>query len=292
MNILTYDIEEWYIEREYHGNRKYMLDKFDMYLDQILEKLSEKNIKATFFCVGKMALYFPDVIRKISSEKHEIGCHSNNHIWLNQLSYNDLVKDTKEAVDALEQCIGEKIISYRAPAFSIGESNTYIFEILAECGITRDSSVFPAPRDFGGFPSFGYESPVIIKKNGILLHEYPIPMILFLGRKFAYSGGGYFRLFPISFIKNKMLSSDYVMNYFHIGDLIPDTHSFMSKKDFEIYFKQSGNLYNRYKRYIKENIGLKNAFTNMLDLIESFDFINLREADEIIDWKKLAVWNY
>ena len=155
MNLLTFDIEEWYC---YKGEQLYT--ELDHYLDAILNKLDERRMKATFFCVGEMGRLFPNVIKKIHIHGHEIGCHSNTHAWLNKMTKEECRQDTRRAVDNLEQCIGEKVKSYRAPAFSIGENNKWAFEILAENGIERDASVFPSARDFGGFPSFGREIPV------------------------------------------------------------------------------------------------------------------------------------
>ena len=40
---------------------------------------------------------------------------------------------------------------------SIGEENLWVFDILAENGITTDSSIFPSKRDFGGFPSLKHD---------------------------------------------------------------------------------------------------------------------------------------
>ena len=143
MNILTFDIEEWYIyQQERHA-------EFDRYLDAILNKLDERQVKATFFCVGEMGRLFPQVIQKIHGRGHEVGCHSNTHTWLNKMTEADCREDTHCAVDSLEQCIGEKVKSYRAPAFSIGESNKWAFEILAENGIERDASVISLLRASG-----------------------------------------------------------------------------------------------------------------------------------------------
>ena len=89
MNVLTFDIEEWYIEKEYKGARNERYKMFDLYLEKILDLLEKTNTKATFFCVGKMAIDFPEVIKKIANEGHEIGCHSNVHTWLNKLSRDE-----------------------------------------------------------------------------------------------------------------------------------------------------------------------------------------------------------
>ena len=72
MNLLTFDIEEWYV---YKQPEKY--PEYDHYLETILNKLDERQMKATFFCVGEMGRLFPEVIQKIHAAGHEVGCHSN-----------------------------------------------------------------------------------------------------------------------------------------------------------------------------------------------------------------------
>ncbi len=284
MDILTFDIEEWYIEKTYHGDRKEKYAEFDRILVQILDLLDRVNTKATFFCVGEMANDFPEVIKSIANKGHEVACHSNKHLWLNKLSKEEVMEDTRKAVDSLEQCVGQKVISYRAPAFSVGESNPWVFEVLANCGIERDASVFPAMRDFGGFASFTEKTPSLITYNGITIKEFPIATIKLLGNEVAYSGGGYFRFFPLSFIRKQMNQQSYSMTYFHIGDLIVDTKRVMTKKEYEEYFKENGNLINRYKRYVKSNLGIKGALNKLIKLIETETFIDLEEADRRIDW--------
>ena len=199
MNILTFDIEEWYLEQAYFGAKDSKYAEYDRLLDELLEKLDSRNLKGTFFCVGKLGCDFPYVVRKIDAAGHEVGCHSNTHQWLNKMTYQEAMEDTHAAVDALEQCIGKKIQSYRAPAFSIGGDNKWAFEVLTANGIIRDASIFPASRDFGGFPEFTKMEPSVVRSNGIELHEYPIVTTKVLGKDIAYSGGGYFRFFPQEF---------------------------------------------------------------------------------------------
>lgn len=288
MYLLTFDIEEWYLNQQRNGpSEKYA--EYDRYLDAILSKLDERQLKATFFCVGEMGKSFPEVIRKIQSRGHEIGCHSNIHTWLNKMTEAECRKDMHCAVDSLEQCIGEKVKSYRAPAFSIGESNKWAFEILAENGIERDASIFPAARDFGGFKDFGQKEPCIVEFNGIKLKEFPICTTQIMGIEMAYSGGGYFRFFPLSFVKKEMAKSKYVMCYFHIGDLVPESAKVKTKEEYEAYYKEKGTLKARYVRYFKANLGKKNAFDKMMKLIDEMRFIGLKQADEAIDWSVAPV---
>lgn len=284
MNILTFDIEEWYCTK--HKDR---YPVFDQYLNTILDKLDERQLKATFFCVGEMGRLFPDVIRKIYARGHEIGCHSNTHAWLNKMTEAECREDTSCAMDSLEQCIGEKIISYRAPAFSIDEKSKWAFEILAENGIERDASVFPAARDFGGFPYFGQKTPCIVEYNGVQIKEFPICTAKVLGKEIAYSGGGYFRFFPLGFVEREIKRSLYAMCYFHIGDLLPESSSVMSKAAYEAYFKEPGTVKARYMHYIKNNYGKKNAMQKLMRLIDETEFIDLRQADNATNWTSSVI---
>lgn len=288
MNILTFDIEEWFFEYG-RGSKPKKMAELDSYLSAILDKLTEHDIKATFFCLGEMGRLFPEVIRKIQYGGHEVGCHSDSHQWLNRMSLKECREDTHRAVDSIEQCMGQKVRSYRAPAFSIGEHNLWVFEILAENGIERDASVYPTARDFGGFPQFGQKTPCFVEYNGIRMKEFPICTTRILGKEMAYSGGGFFRFFPIGFVQKKMLQSDYNMCYFHIGDLTPENLKMKSPIEYEAYYKEPGTLKNRIVRHIKNNFGKKGAFEKMIKLVDSDDFIGLQKADEIFDWNNATV---
>ncbi|MCM1139373.1 MAG: polysaccharide deacetylase family protein [Muribaculum sp.] len=280
MNILTFDIEEWVIEKEHHGGLTARYAEFDRVLDRILEILDANALSATFFCLGKLALDFPYVVKKIADLGHEIGCHSHSHKWVNKMTPEEFREDTVDAVSALEDLIGRKVESFRAPAFSIDETSKWAFEILAECGIKNDASIFPGVRDFGGFPSFNEQKPCRIEYNGCVLNEFPIPLyrIPVIGKDLAYSGGGYFRLLPLWFVKSRLSANDYNMCYFHIGDLLTEKAKMMSRTAYEEYFKEPGSLKNRLMRYAKSNVGRGHALQNLEALLEAFPFTSIREA--------------
>ena len=60
------------------------------YTNEILDILKEYNIKATFFVLGLHAEKYPDVIKRIVEEGHEIGNHSYSHL--------DMKKSTKKLI--------------------------------------------------------------------------------------------------------------------------------------------------------------------------------------------------
>src|SRR5690554_6661886 len=103
MNILTFDIEEWYVYQQYpKGGKDYYLPIIDEYLEKLLLLLKEKNVKAMFFCLGKVAEEYPYVIRKIVEYGHEIGCHSHTHNFVTEMTREDFYKDTLKAKQILE----------------------------------------------------------------------------------------------------------------------------------------------------------------------------------------------
>lgn len=287
MNILTFDIEEWYIEKAFRGGREFRYREFDDTLAKVLDELDRLGIKGTFFCVGRLASDFPDVVRRIASRGHEIGCHSFVHVWINKMTEEVLFDDTTEALKALEDVVGQKVTSYRAPAFSITEKNPWAIQVLAECGIESDASIFPASRDFGGYPSFPQDSPCKVEYQGTVLKEYPIGMMSIAGKKIAYSGGGYFRLIPYWMTSRTMKKRDYDICYFHLNDLIPQKRKLMSRADYEEYFMQPGTLKNRLIRYAKSNAKTGDTLDKLIRLLSEHQFVNILEADKLIDWGKV-----
>ena len=272
MNILTFDIEDWWVYDHYKiGNKSDWLPRLNDYLNRILDVLDKKKIQATFFCLGIVAREYHDVIKLIDSRGHQIACHSDQHEFLFEKSCDFFYNDTKQAIDSLEQVIGKKVTGYRAPAFSFTEKNKWVFEILHELGIEFDCSIYPANRAFGGYANFNETKPCIIKYNSVAIKEFPMALTTIFGKRIAYAGGGYFRILPYSFIKKAIEKSDYVITYFHL-------------KDFD--HKQKNVLWNR---YIQSYYGVKEAFDKFLKLINDFDFVSLNQASEMINWDEVPI---
>jgi polysaccharide deacetylase family sporulation protein PdaB len=80
--------------------------------DEILDILEENDIKATFFTVGIMAKEYPEIIRRIVSEGHEIGNHTYSHSKMKRLSPEKLEWE----IDETEKILYE-ICEYRPKLF-------------------------------------------------------------------------------------------------------------------------------------------------------------------------------
>jgi len=272
MNILTFDLEEWYLYGLYpKGGPNYYLPILDYYLDLLLDDLDSKHTIATFFCLGIIADKYPEVVRKIYRRGHEIGCHSNIHRMVHDMQSKEFYMDTLDAINKIQQVIGDKVISYRAPAFSIDKRSPWTFQILSELGIKNDSSIFYTNDMSYYLENIDFDWPFIIHINDQELKEFPISATRFGIFKGAYSGGGYFRAFPYSFTKRSMKNSDYNMCYFHI-------------KDFDAKQIKIPGI-----RHFKSYIGIKNSYSKFKRLLDEFSFKSVRQAVELIDWGSVRI---
>jgi len=275
MNILSFDIEDWYNCDFISGNLDW--DKFEVRIyegvDRILEELEKRNQKGTFFCLGWIAEKHPDVIRKIHAQGHQIGCHTYQHELVFQFDRNGFKQDLIKSQKLLEDITGQPVNAFRAPGFSITEQNIWAFDVLSELDFKYDCSLFPARHDYGGFPSYGKAEPVLLKlKNGTEIKEFPINIHSLFGLSLVFSGGGFFRFFPYKFIKKWGKSSDYMMTYFHTRDFDPDQPMI-----------ESLPLIRKFKSYV----GLQHSFLKFQQLLDDFDFANLEQANDIIDWNEV-----
>jgi polysaccharide deacetylase family protein (PEP-CTERM system associated) len=209
-NMLTFDIEEWFHAN--YDNVNPDLSKgsnFRSNMETLLQICGETGCKATFFVLGCIGEDYPDVVRAIAREGHDVASHGYGH----QLAYKQTIQefkaDVKKSVDILEDITGNKILGYRAPSWSIVESNLHYLEALEELGLKYDASIFPIKTFLYGIPT----APTEIHKphvNGRELNLYEVPMSVMKlsGRNIGYSGGFYFRFFPNFFIKNAIRSAN------------------------------------------------------------------------------------
>jgi polysaccharide deacetylase family protein (PEP-CTERM system associated) len=202
-NYLTIDVEDYFQVSAFADivsikNWETMEQRVQLNTESILHLLKKYGIKATFFIVGWTAEKHPQIVRDIMADGHDIGCHGYWHRPVYELSPQEFLEDTLKAKDILESLCGKKIISYRAPSYSITKKSLWALDILKKTGFRIDSSIFPIVHDIYGIPDsprFCYTHPV----HG--LKEFPITTILICGQKIPVGGGGYFRLFPYWFTK-------------------------------------------------------------------------------------------
>jgi len=282
MNILTFDIEEWFhiLDNESTKTEKQWVSfesRLEYNIDKIFKILDENNQDATFFCLGWVARKHPNIIKKIDELGYEIATHSDMHQLAYEFNKKEFNQDLELSIKSIEDITGKKITTYRAPGFSIKEENLWVFDELLKHGIEKDCSVFPAKRAHGGLEKFGHSQPSYIETTNGRIKEFPINIYRLFGKNIIFSGGGYFRLLSYPLLKYFMNKSDYVMTYFHPRDFDPEQPMI-----------EELNAIRRFKSYH----GLSSSLSKLERLIQDFDFISLNQADKMIDWENVKTVNF
>lgn len=277
MNILTFDIEEWFHLLDNPSTQSARdWDQFEsrihVNMDRIFKLLQDTNTKATFFCLGWIAQKYPEVIKQIAQAGYEIGTHSDQHQLAYTQSKDEFKKDLQRSINILEDLTESKIRYYRAPGFSLKDDNKWVFDVLSEVGIEVDCSIFPAKRAHGGFESFNHAEPCWVKNSyGDKIKELPINTIKLKQLDLVYSGGGYFRLFPYWLIKKFFKRNTYNMAYFHPRDFDPGQPRINGL-----------NWQRRFKSYV----GLRACYSKLERLLNEVNFIDVGTAIEKINWEQ------
>jgi polysaccharide deacetylase family protein (PEP-CTERM system associated) len=205
MHIMTFDIEAWF-----HGHfkscdcrsyRGYVEDLIVKETGILLDLLDETNNKATFFILGEIAEDHPNLVKRIHHRGFEIASHFMHHDLVYQKSPKQFRDELRQGVDILEQLIGAQVQGFRAPSWSVSKEKTpWFWDILIEQGLSYSSSRFRAQTYLYGDPQcplFAHQ----IKASSGRVWEFPPSCCSILGRTVPFSGGFYFRILPLAFIR-------------------------------------------------------------------------------------------
>ena len=196
-NALTIDVEDYfqvsamapYIRRDEWEQRDCRVERN---VDRILALLDQHATHATFFTLGWVAQRYPQLVKRIVSQGHELASHGYGHERASDLSRADFTADISRAKALLEDLGGVAVRGYRAPSFSISEGNLWAFDCLRETGHVYSSSIYPIKHDHYGMPN----APRFAHSVAGGLIEIPVTTLRVGSRNLPSSGGGYFRLLP------------------------------------------------------------------------------------------------
>ena len=187
-------------------------------VDTFLAILDQARMKATFFVLGNIARRHPGVIRAIHERGHEIGCHTDSHIFLTDQQPSQFRDDIRRNLEALYHAGVEKVIGFRAPLFSLTPKTTWVYAVLKELGFRYSSSVLPAKSPCFGWEGFGYEPKVF---EGIV--ELPMTVGRVGPLQLPFGGGVYFRALPrlllFYLFKRAAKRGQTVLGYLHPYDI-------------------------------------------------------------------------
>jgi polysaccharide deacetylase family protein (PEP-CTERM system associated) len=206
LNALTIDVEDYYQVSGFEAVVKFEdWDRYESRVERntqlLLDLLARYSKQATFFVLGWVAERHPSLVREIKRCGHEVASHGYAHQRIYTQTRDQFRLETRRSLKILEDITGERVLGYRAASYSITEESLWALDILAEEGLTYDSSIFPVHHDRYGIPGYQRFCHVLDRTGGMKLLEFPISTLRLAGSNIPIAGGGYFRLFPYPFIR-------------------------------------------------------------------------------------------
>ena len=199
-NAMTVDVEDYFqvsaFENHISRNKwDSMPVRVDKNTNRILDLFAEHDTKATFFTLGWVAERYPELVKRICAEGHELASHGMSHLRVTSQTRDAFRQDIDGAKKLLEDLSGLQVKGYRAPSYSIGKANLWAHEELEEAGYVYSSSIYPVHHDLYGFP----QAPRHMFRCREKLLEIPITTLPVGKHNLPIGGGGYFRLYPYKF---------------------------------------------------------------------------------------------
>jgi polysaccharide deacetylase family protein (PEP-CTERM system associated) len=276
-NAITFDLEDYMHVTAFADLLKAeewssCVSRLEHNTDKLLSILDSGACVATFFILGWVSEKFPQVVRRIAEQGHEVACHSLRHRLVYEMTPQEFREDTLDAKALLEDVSGRRVRGYRAPSFSITKNSWWAFEILSELGFTYDSSIFPVRH-----PNYGLieasRFPFAVRTASGTVVEFPLPTLEVGGMRAPFAGGAYLRIMPYLYTR---WGINYVNNwearpvciYLHPWEL--DVHQPRIK----------GSLTARLRHYM----GLRGTEVKLCKLLRDFEFCPIEVL--IGEWQK------
>ena len=200
-HAMTIDVEDYFHVAAFKDNIKVsdwdsMPCRVEKNTARLLQLFNDANIKATFFVLGWVAERYPQIVRDIKAQGHEIASHGYSHQLIYTQSQDVFREETAKSKAILQEQAQCEVVGYRAASYSITRKSLWALDILAELGFTWDSSIFPTHHDNYGIPGSPERPYRITTHNGTELTEFPLTTAKVLGQSIPAAGGGYFRQYP------------------------------------------------------------------------------------------------
>jgi polysaccharide deacetylase family protein (PEP-CTERM system associated) len=193
----------------------------------LLDQLDRSGVKATFFFLGQTARDHSSLVRTVHEAGHEIASHGWDHQRLHRLTPTTFRDELRRGREVLEQIIGEPVLGFRAPTFSLVRDTAWAVDVLAEEGLLYDSSIYPIWHDRYGVPR-APRGPFLVRGSAGTLLELPPTTWRLCGVNVPVGGGGYFRLLPLSVLEwalsqvRRTGQPPVTMLYFHPWEFDPE----------------------------------------------------------------------
>lgn len=210
INAMTVDVEDYFHVSAFENTiNKSQWNNLPLRVEhntyRLLELFAKHNVKSTFFTLGWVAERCPNLIKAIVDQGHELASHGYSHQRAIEMTRAAFFSDVEQSKKVLEDLSGKEVVGYRAPSFSINDTNTWVYDVLLELGFQYSSSTYPINHDLYGVPSwprFSYQRDE--SNDNQKLIEIPIPTLRKNDVNTGIGGGGYFRLYPYWLSKRRI----------------------------------------------------------------------------------------
>jgi polysaccharide deacetylase family protein (PEP-CTERM system associated) len=205
-NVFSVDLEDWFcVQNLSHVFAREQWDSLESRVERntllMLDILSRHKVQGTFFVLGWVAERYPDLVREVERRGHEIATHGYSHKLITFMTPEEFRADLERSLEVLARCSSMGVAGFRAPSFSVTRKTWWAVDILKQCGLAYDSSIFPV----GFHPDYGIgDAPLEIHELDNGLTELPMSCVDLMGRRIPCSGGGYFRLLPYPVTRSLM----------------------------------------------------------------------------------------
>ena len=196
--VLSVDLDEWYHSRRWiDGQQAVCVPDMPALFQRIygsdrprgdvigparklLDVLDAHRSRATFFVLGEMATWYPELVREIAVRGHEIACHGFCHVDMTVLGPEQFRSQLRQARSVLQATTGQTPVGYRAPNLVY---EPWATKILESEGFLYDSSVCVS-RSIGGKYKGWANAPIhpyhpsydnVARPGAASLIELPLP---------------------------------------------------------------------------------------------------------------------
>ena len=128
---------------------------------QIMDILAKHNVKVTFFMTGGWVESFPEDVKYIASQGHDLGNHSENHKNMSQLSDEEIRSELQKVHDKVKALTGQDMTLFRPP---YGDYDDQVVTV------SRDMGYYPVQWDVDSLDWKDYGTESIIKT--VLNHKH------------------------------------------------------------------------------------------------------------------------
>jgi peptidoglycan/xylan/chitin deacetylase (PgdA/CDA1 family) len=262
--VLSVDLDEWFHSRRWVDGQQALqrpdtaafLTKFYGSEEptgelvaptrQVLRLLRDQKTTITFFILGQVARWYPDLVREIHDHGHEIGSHGMYHVDMTVLGPAVFAEQLEESARILEGLTGIPPVGFRAPNLVYEPWATSVLERL---GFVYDASVC-ASRPLGGKYRGWIDAPMapyhpryddVATPGDATLVELPLPSFPVL--KIAAGSGIVMRVFGFHWTYWAIRSALRHGNssfYFHPWELGPRPSPAGHRLKNEIFLRHTG----------------------------------------------------